>query len=208
LKFPDSWLAWFLGANEPFRRWSHRVAGVILLAAGTYHLAYMLFTKEGRQLVKDFFPTWRDAKDALGNVLYLAGRRGQKPAIGRFGYPEKMEYWAVVWGTIIMGATGLMIWFKVDLTRFLPRWAVDVALNIHYYEAVLACLEIVVWHFYHVIFAPEVYPLNWACWDGWVSKHWQQDEHPLDKTGSVTTPASAEKLPEPAAKVVEPPADS
>ena len=65
-----------------------------------------------------------------------------------------MEYWAVVWGTIIMGVTGLMIWFKTDVTHWLPRWAVDVALTIHYYEAILACLAIVVWHFYHVMFDP------------------------------------------------------
>jgi len=79
-----------------------------------------------------------------------------------------------------MGGTGLAIWFKMDVTRFLPRWAVDVALTIHYYEAVLACLAIVVWHFYHVIFDPDVYPLNLACWDGKVSEHWQKEEHPLD----------------------------
>ena len=55
-------------------------------------------------------------------------------------------------------------------------------LTIHYYEAILACLAIVVWHFYHVIFDPDVYPLNWACWNGKVSKHWQEEEHPLDRT--------------------------
>ena len=92
-----------------------------------------------------------------------------------------MEYWAVIWGTIIMGVTGLVIWFKMDVTKFLPRWAVDVALTIHYYEAILACLAIVVWHFYHVIFDPDVYPLNWACWNGKVSKHWQEEEHPLER---------------------------
>ena len=54
--------------------------------------------------------------------------------------------------------------------------------TIHYYEAILACLAIVVWHFYHVIFDPDVYPLNWACWNGKVSKHWQEEEHPLDST--------------------------
>ena len=91
-----------------------------------------------------------------------------------------MEYWAVLWGTIIMGVTGLMIWFKLDVTRFLPRWAVDVALTIHYYEAVLACLAIVVWHFYHVIFDPDIYPLNMACWDGRVSKQWHDEEHSMD----------------------------
>jgi cytochrome b subunit of formate dehydrogenase len=91
-----------------------------------------------------------------------------------------MEYWAVIWGTMIMGLTGLIIWMKLDVTAFLPRWVVDVALTIHYYEAVLACVAIVVWHFYHVIFDPDVYPLNPACWDGRVSRHWQHEEHPLE----------------------------
>ena len=91
-----------------------------------------------------------------------------------------MEYWAVVWGTIIMGATGLVLWFKIQVTHFLPGWAVDVATTIHYYEAVLACLAIVVWHFYHVIFDPDVYPLNRAVVDGGVSRQWLEEEHPLD----------------------------
>src|ERR1035437_635841 len=63
-----------------------------------------------------------------------------------------MVYWAVIWGTIIMGVTGLGIWFKMDVTKFLPRWAVDVAGTVHYYESILACLAVVVWDFYHVIF--------------------------------------------------------
>jgi len=180
LKFPDSWLARAMGSSEPFRRWTHRVAGVVLLLAGFYHLIYLLISKEGRQLVKDLFPVKKDLADVWAAVRYLTGMSKQKPKIGRFGYAEKMEYWAVVWGTIIMGATGLAIWFKMDVTHFLPRWLVDVALTIHYYEAVLACLAIVVWHFYHVIFDPDVYPLNLACWDGKVSEHWQEEEHPLD----------------------------
>src|SRR5207302_7481635 len=122
------------------------------------------------------------------NARYLCGLSPKKARIGRFGYAEKMEYWAVIWGTIIMGVTGLMIWFKMDVTQFLPRWMVDVALTIHYYEAILACLAIVVWHFYHVIFDPDVYPLNWASWNGKVSKHWQQEEHPLDDLRARESP--------------------
>jgi adenylate kinase len=91
-----------------------------------------------------------------------------------------MEYWAVLWGTIIMGVTGLMIWFKLGTTLWLPRWSIDVATTIHYYEAILACLAIVVWHFYHVIFDPDVYPLNRACVDGRVSAEWYAEEHGLD----------------------------
>ncbi|MBK8553501.1 MAG: hypothetical protein IPL53_21515 [Ignavibacteria bacterium] len=32
-----------------------------------------------------------------------------KPRFGRFSYIEKMEYWAVVWGTVIMGAYRICI---------------------------------------------------------------------------------------------------
>jgi formate dehydrogenase gamma subunit len=194
LKFPDSWVAKLLGANEMFRRWSHRVAGIILLVVGLYHIYYLLTKKEGRQLVKDLFPTRKDLADVIGSVRYLAGLSAEKPRIGRFGYAEKMEYWAVIWGTLIMGVTGLMIWFKMDVTQYLPRWAVDVALTIHYYEAILACLAIVVWHFYHVVFDPDVYPLNWACWNGKVTKHWHEEEHPLDEAalGAGAAPHKSE----------------
>jgi formate dehydrogenase gamma subunit len=193
LKYPDSWVATLLGSSEPFRRWSHRIAGIVLLAVGAYHILYLLASKDGRRLVKDLFPVKRDLRDVLDAFRYLTGLSSEKPRIGRFGYAEKMEYWAVVWGTIIMGVTGLMIWFKMDVTHWLPRWAVDVALTIHYYEAILACLAIVVWHFYHVIFDPDVYPLNMACWDGKVSKHWQQEEHPLEAPDVSPNPPASEK---------------
>ena len=198
LKFPDSGLAAMLGSSEPVRRWIHRIAGVVLLLVGAYHLIHILATKDGRRLVRDLFPVKKDLADVLQAIRYLTGHSNEKPQISRFGYAEKMEYWAVLWGTIIMGATGLMIWFKLDVTRFLPRWVVDVGLTIHYYEAVLACLAIVVWHFYHVIFDPDVYPLNTACWNGRVSEDWQKHEHPLDTlengkppTGEAKPPAGA-----------------
>jgi cytochrome b subunit of formate dehydrogenase len=118
-------------------------------------------------------------RDVIENVSYYLGLQRQKPKIARFGYPEKAEYWAVVWGTLIMGLTGLMIWFKIGIFGFLPRWWIDIALAIHFYEAVLATLAIVVWHFYHVIFDPDVYPVNFAFIDGRVSEELYKEEHEL-----------------------------
>jgi formate dehydrogenase gamma subunit len=180
LKFPDSFLAKLLGSSEPFRRWTHRVAGIVMLLVGAYHLIYLLTTRDGRKLLADLFPVKKDLADVIQAVRYLTGLSPDKPKIGRFGYAEKMEYWAVVWGTLIMGVTGLAIWFKIDVTQHLPRWVVTVATTIHYYEAVLACLAIIVWHFYGVIFDPEVYPLNTACLDGRISEELQAHEHPLE----------------------------
>ena len=98
---------------------------------------------------------------------------------GRFGYAEKLEYWAMMWGTLVMAVTGMMLWFTVAVTIFLPRWWVDVALTIHLYEAILATLAVIVWHFYHVIFDPDVYPMSLAWIDGKVTPEQYEHEHPL-----------------------------
>ena len=179
LQYPDSWLAWLLGSEESLRRIIHRVAAVVMLVVGAYHLLYLALTKEGRQWVRDMMPEFKDARDVLQNFGYYLGLRNHRAKIARFGYAEKAEYWAVVWGTLIMGLTGLMIWFKLGIFAILPRWAVDIALSIHFYEAVLATLAIIVWHFYHVIFDPDVYPINWAFYDGRISEELFKEEHEL-----------------------------
>jgi len=179
LQYPDSWLAWLLGGSESLRRIIHRVSAVVMIGVGLYHLGYLAFSKEGRLWVNDMAPKWKDVKDVIGNFGYYLGASNIKPKIARFGYAEKAEYWAVVWGTILMGLTGLMIWFKLGIFKFLPRWAIDIALSVHFYEAVLATLAIIVWHFYHVIFDPDVYPVNFAFLDGRVSEELFQEEHEL-----------------------------
>jgi cytochrome b subunit of formate dehydrogenase len=180
LKFPNSWFAELLGMGERLRSITHRVAGVILIAAGFYHVVYVLVTREGRRLVWDLAPRPKDAFDAIGTMRYYLGLGGQKPQFKRFNYAEKAEYWALVWGTALMGVTGIMLWAKVWVGNLLARWWVDVATAVHFYEAILATLAIVVWHFYQVFFDPDVYPMNWAWWDGKMPVEHYKHEHGLD----------------------------
>ena len=105
----------------------------------------------------------------------------QRPMFRRFSYAEKAEYWALVWGTFVMAGTGLMAWFKVFTGARVPGWWIDVALTIHWYEAILATLAIIVWHFYAVIFDPDAYPMNFAWFDGRMSLEHYEEEHPLDR---------------------------
>ncbi|HEU4711762.1 MAG TPA: cytochrome c3 family protein [Pyrinomonadaceae bacterium] len=179
LQYPDSWLASLLGGSEYLRRIIHRIAAVVMLVVGVYHLVYLGMAKEGRQWLKDMLVRGKDFRDVIGNFGYYLGVAKARPKMARFGYAEKAEYWAVVWGTIIMGLTGLMIWFKLGIFGFLPRWTIDIALSIHFYEAVLATLAIIVWHFYQVIFDPDVYPVNFAFLDGRVSEEHYREEHEL-----------------------------
>lgn len=180
LKFPNSFFGMLLGNSEKFRSIVHRVAGVVLIAVGSYHVLYAIFTGEGRRLVKDFLPEWKDITDVRDAISYYLGFTDKKPLFKRFNYAEKMEYWALVWGTIVMALTGCMAWFKVGVGTVVPRWIVDVALTIHFYEAILATLAIIVWHLYMIIYDPETYPMNWAWLDGRMSIEHYQHEHPLD----------------------------
>ena len=177
LAWPDSWLAWLLGSSEAIRRTTHRVAAVVMILLSLFHVAYMAGTREGRQGVKDFWFRRRDLRDLIGNLRYFAGRTDRRPGFARFTYAEKVEYWALVWGTMVMSVTGLMLWFKVQFGTWFPRWWLDIATAIHFWEAVLATLAIVVWHFYQVIFEPDVYPMNWAWWDGRMSEEEYAHEH-------------------------------
>ncbi len=189
LKFPESWFAHMLGMGEHLRSVIHRIAGVILIGVGIYHVLYLALTREGRRVLYDITARPKDVFDAWTTMRYYLGLSKEKPKYGRFAYGEKAEYWALVWGTALMGLTGVMMWAKVWVGNLLARWWVDVATAIHYYEAILATLAIVVWHFYEVFFDPDVYPMNWTWWDGKMSVEHYREEHPLDAESLSKTPA-------------------
>jgi formate dehydrogenase gamma subunit len=179
LKYPDA-ATRFLFINEVGRSYLHRFAGVLMIVVSLYHVVYLAFTYEGRRMFLDMLPELKDATDIVDVFAYYLGFSSKKPQFKRFNYAEKMEYWALVWGTFVMALTGLIIWFKVISASAVPRWWVDVATTVHFYEAILATLAIIVWHLYQVIADPDTYPLNFAFIDGKMSVEHYQDEHGLD----------------------------
>ncbi len=182
LKFPEIWLFRWLVALEDgsaLRGWIHRGAAVVLIASALWHLSY-LPTRRGRSQLLAMLPKAADVKELLQNLGYLLGLRREPPRFGRFSYIEKAEYWALIWGTIVMAATGLVLWFENIALRFLPKWALDLATLVHYYEAWLATLAILIWHLYYVIFNPDVYPMNWTWLTGMISEEMLRHEHPRE----------------------------
>lgn len=192
LKFPQSFLH-HLFVNEAGRSLIHRAAGIVLILDGLYHVFYLAATADGRRMLMDMLPEWKDATDIADVFSYYLGFSSRKPQFKRFSYAEKMEYWALVWGTVVMAVTGLMIWFKVVTAHAIPRWWVDVATTIHLYEAILATLAIVVWHFYQVILDPDTYPVNFAFIDGKMSLEHYREEHGLDSATLAMYATPAEK---------------
>ena len=109
-------------------------------------------------MISDMLPVPKDAWDVIGTMKYYLGLSQEKPRYARFTYGEKFEYLALVWGMFVMALTGLALWFKVLVGDVLPRWVLDIATAVHFYEAILATLAILVWHFYQVFLDPDVYP--------------------------------------------------
>ena len=204
LKFPDSWFASLLGMGERVRGITHRVAAVVLIASSVYHLFYLALKRDGRRLFRDLMPVPKDLTDVVQALAYYSGQRSEKPEFSRFNYAEKAEYWALVWGVIVMASTGIMLWARVFFGNLLPRWWLDIATAIHLYEAILATLAIIVWHLYQVLLDPDVYPMNWAWWDGKMSFEHYLEEHGLDGETLLQAAAAEADAAPPSA---EPPAD-
>ena len=181
LRFSESWLTgFFFGWEGGFelRGIVHRVAAVLFILTVLWHLLFVFLSKRGRGFVLDMWPVWGDFTGFFQRILYNLGLRKETPRFGRFSYVEKAEYWALVWGTVIMIVTGILLWFDNWFVQFMPKGALDVALVIHYWEAWLATLAILVWHFYSTIFNPHVYPMN----PSWITGNMPADmyghEHP------------------------------
>lgn len=185
LKYPEAfWVSPITDVplGMTFRGFLHRLCGVLTLTLGGYHILYCAFTERGRQILKDMIPGLKDAKDlweTLKNNLFI-NRPAKEIKMGRFNFREKLEYLGLIWGTIVMTVTGFILWFKTEWLLYFPMWTYDVARAIHFYEAILATLTIIVWHFYSVVFNPDIYPMNWAWITGNLTEHEMKEEHGLE----------------------------
>jgi cytochrome b subunit of formate dehydrogenase len=184
LRYPNTWWVSHISdlSNDfvQYRSWIHRIAAIAMILVSLYHIYYISFTQRGRELVKDLFPKLKDFTDAVGVAKFNLGISKEKPKLDRFSYVEKAEYWALVWGTIVMTLTGLLMWIYIDYIGVFSKLDWDIARTIHYYEAWLAFLAIVIWHFYFVIFNPDVYPMSLAWFKGTVTEEEMAEEHPLE----------------------------
>jgi len=163
LKYPESWWADLIQiADGEFRGLIHRIAAVGLIGACLFHFGHLAVSARARHQMSAMLPSSADFKEFFHRVGYNLGRRPEPPAPVRIGYVEKIEYWAALWGTVITAVTGFVLWFENFTLAWLPGWVPEAATVLHFLEAILATLAILIWHFYFVIFDPAVYPMDTA----------------------------------------------
>jgi cytochrome b subunit of formate dehydrogenase/mono/diheme cytochrome c family protein len=164
-----------LGGIETLRT-IHHIAAVVMMLGTAWHLLVFGYLSYVRHTRLTMLPTLQDAKDGWQALLYNIGLAKTPPQMGRYTFEEKMEYWAFVWGAIIMGATGFMMWNPISTARFLPGEVIPAAKAAHGGEALLAVLAIIVWHMYGV----HIKRFNRSMFTGKMTEADMLHEHPLE----------------------------
>ena len=182
-----------LGGIETLRT-IHHFAAIVMMLGTAWHILVFGYLSYVRLTRLTMLPTLQDLKDGWQALLYNIGRSKTPPQMGRYTFEEKMEYWAFVWGAIIMGATGFMMWNPISTARFLPGEVIPAAKAAHGGEALLAVLAIIIWHLYGV----HIKRFNKSMFTGRMTEEEMLHEHPLEladvKAGMAERPVDAVTL--------------
>ncbi|GIV66609.1 MAG: cytochrome b/b6 domain-containing protein [Chloroflexota bacterium] len=172
----------------------HRAAAIVFLVQAIYHLVAIGYKLYVQRKEASMLPGFKDLQDALQHFLYNLGLRKERPKMDRYNFVEKAEYWAMVWGLVLMAVTGFMMWNPIATARILPGQAIPAAKVAHGAEAILAVLAIFIWHFYHV----HLRTFNKSMFTGKLTRHEMEEEHALElekiEKGLLPPPPSPEEL--------------
>jgi|GEM_PF-236069 len=151
----------------------HHIAAIVILVLSAYHVIAVLYKLYVRRRSMTMLPGLTDVTDALDVVRYNLGLTKQHPNLPRYNFAEKFEYWALVWGTVVMAITGFVLWNPVLTAKIFPGQFIPAAKAAHGGEAILAVLAILVWHFYNV----HIKMFNRSIFTGKMTRPQMHEEH-------------------------------
>lgn len=177
-----AWADWMISrmGGIDVVRGIHRTFGAILIAELVYHVLAILHAVIFRRSGLTMMPRWKDAKDAGQMVMFFIGLRKERARFDRYDFRQKVEYLALIWGTLLMIATGLMMWYPIEVTRWIPGELIPAAKAAHSGEGLLAFGSILLWHMYSAHLSPDVFPFDWTIFTGKISETRMKHEHPLE----------------------------
>ena len=201
--------AWGQALSQPFGGYDgclvvHKYVGLFMLLLFLCHIVYALFVIFADKVSGEdtLWLRGKDLKQFFAHLRWMLG--GKAPRFERWGYWEKFDYWAVFWGMIILGITGLMLYSPLDTSRYFKGWSLNVALWAHRIEASLAMLHVFVIHFAIAHLRRHNFPMDRAMFCGDTDLESATEERPAWIARLRTTGALADKTTgeAPAARVV------
>ena len=186
------WIVIHLGGIDTTRA-LHRIFAVVMITVALLHVLSLVVSLARGRLRPSMVPSLRDFQDVFQEVRYSLGLTDEHPHFDRFEYRQKFEYWGIIFGTVVITVTGLILWFPVTFTQFLPGEVVPAAREAHGGEALLALLTIVFWHLYSVLLSPLTFPGDTSIFTGRISRERMMREHPREYTRMLAERRAAEE---------------
>jgi cytochrome b subunit of formate dehydrogenase len=192
----QSWagvLANVFGGIETAGFW-HRIFATMLIVNFVLHFIGLARAFRRRKITwfrwlfgpGSLIPRWKDATDCFGMFRWFAGM-GSLPRFDKWTYWEKFDYWAEVFGSMIIGGTGLLLWFPEIASKVFPGWVFNVAMVIHGYEALLAIGFIFTIHFFNTHVRPGAFPVDEVMFTGSVLEEELKEDRPEEYKRLVET---------------------
>jgi formate dehydrogenase subunit gamma len=168
-----------LGGVGPVRL-IHRVSGGLFTLLAAWHFGAAIVGVARRRAPLTMVPTRKDFTDAITTLRYYLGASREQARFDRFDYRQKFEYWGLVFGALVMVATGLVLLFPLIAARFLPGQVIPASKVAHGSEGLMAFLVVIVWHIYNAHLSPDVFPFDTSIFTGRISRERMEKEHPLE----------------------------
>ncbi len=183
----------------------HIYVGIFMICGFVIHGIYMLFKINWRQFPGSLYGPDsilfrpKDLKDFFQHIAWFLGIT-KAPEFDRWGYWEKFDYFAVFWGMIILGVTGLLMAYPLVSSRVIPGWGLNVAFWIHRIEALLAMAHLFVIHFFIAHLRRHNFPMDQAMFQGSANLDATRHERPawiarLEQSGDLGGALVAEVMP-------------
>jgi cytochrome b subunit of formate dehydrogenase len=106
---------------------------------------------------------------------------------------QKLQYWGAGIGSLMMIATGFVLWFHTQAMAVVPKWVVDVTTIVHGYEGLILFLLLFGWHLYIVHLSPGNFPMQRTFLTGRITAGRLWREHRLEYLGTFGPEPPAER---------------
>lgn len=170
-------------------RFIHHWLGTIMALQLVWHALEIAWLTLVRRFPLYMMPSLSDARHFLQQIRFNLGMESMPPRMGRYTFAEKLEYLALIWGTAVMVATGMLLLYPVRFSQLIGGEAILAAKAAHGGEALLAFLSILTWHAYFV----HVRHWNTSIFTGYLDEEAYAEEHALElqqiRRGETPAPA-------------------
>lgn len=164
-----------MGGLEQARQ-IHYLFALLLAVLAVYHTVDAADSYFVRRIRAVMLPTRQDWKDFVQVLLLNLGKSNKLPLYDRYSYEEKGVYWSVALSVLLLGFSGLVMWFPAHISHVIPWQIYPYAVVLHRWVAIFVVAVVALAHTYQVLLRKR----NLSIFTGRMTLDDMRAEHPVE----------------------------